>query len=162
MAMMLTMPCQIPRVKVAVMMLDNPSAKQRIMDRMPSLPEGSRVSGPPITWHSFTIDAVDASLQSSRRTTEQEWSPSRPIQVARNKQTGRLTTGHRYLSQMPVSHAYSDITASGSSATLIAGAHTEVSRGELILETHLGGGDGRIAATEDGNVLCGWEVTKIC
>ena len=74
MAMMLTMPCQIPRVKVAVMMLDNPSAKQRIMDRMPSLPGRSHVSGPARDIALFGIDAAESSLTSSRPTLELGWS----------------------------------------------------------------------------------------
>lgn len=74
MAMMLTMPCQIPRVKVAVMMLDNPSAKQRIMDRMPSLPGGSHVSVPARDMAPCGIDAAESRLKSSRRTLELGWS----------------------------------------------------------------------------------------
>lgn len=74
MAMMLTMPCQIPRVKVAVMMLDSPSAKQRIMDRMPSLPGGSHVSGPARYMAIFGTKTTEPSLKSPRRTLESAWS----------------------------------------------------------------------------------------
>lgn len=77
--------------------------------------------------------------------------------------TGRLTTGRRYLSQMPVSCTYSDFTAPGNPATSSAGARTEVSRGELILETHLGGCGDRIAAEKNTETLsAGWVVTRIC
>lgn len=66
-----------------------------------------------------------------------------------------LTTGRRYLSQTPVSRACSGITASGATEMMIAEARTEVSCGELILETHLGGYYDRLAAAEHRNAICG-------